>query len=343
MKIVFYMHKLSAIGGVESFFYYLAKKYKNFTVYYSEGNVEQVKRLAKLVEVRRYTKPIKCDLFFSNYKCDIEVEAKEKYHIIHYDPLNVGFKTSYEEGWKYIGVSEVACKGFKEITGHDIELIYNPVVIEKPKVKKLEGLNLISATRLTSEKGLERIVKLSNDLDKAGVEYTWTIYTNKVRKAIQQIKSRNVIVKEQQLDLRKEVAESSYLVQLSSCESFGLSVCESLMLGTPVIVTDLEAFHEIGVNNENGIFIDLEMKNIPIDEIVKGKKKVSYTPPKECWNKYLNQDTDYNPDEIVKVKSLCRLYLIEEDLHLRKNDIIQVPRSRASELECQNLVEIIEN
>lgn len=303
-------------------------------MYYSEGNVEQVKRLAKLVEVRRYTKPIKCDIFFSNYKCDIEVEAKEKYHIIHYDPLNVGFKTSYEEGWKYIGVSEVACKGFKEITGHDIELIYNPVVIEKPKVKKLEGLNLISATRLTSEKGLERIVKLSDKLDKAGVEYTWTIYTNRVRKAIQQINSRNVIVKEQQLDLRKEVAESSYLVQLSSCESFGLSVCESLILGTPVIVTDLEAFHEIGVNNDNGIFIDLEMKNIPIDEIVKGKKKVSYTPPKDHWEKYLSKESDYNPDEIVKVKSLCRLYLIEENLHLVPRQEVEVTKERASYLEC---------
>lgn len=338
MKIVFYMHKLSSIGGVESFFYYLAKKYKNFTVYYSEGNVEQVKRLAKLVEVKKYSKPIKCDIFFSNYKCDIEVEAKEKYHIIHYDPLNVGFGTSYEEGWKYIGVSKVACKGFKEITEHDIELIYNPVVIDKPKVKKLEGLNLISATRLTSEKGLERIVKLSDTLDKAGVDYTWTIYTNKVSKARRQINSRNVILKDQQLDLRKEVAESSFLVQLSSCESFGLSVCESLILGTPVIVTDLEAFHEIGVNDSNGIFIDLEMKNIPIDEIVKGKEKFDYKPPKDHWEKYLSKESDYNPNEIVKVKTLCRLYLVEENLHLKPKQEVEITRERASELESLGYV-----
>jgi glycosyltransferase involved in cell wall biosynthesis len=310
-------------------------------VYYSEGNIEQIKRLAKLVEVRKYTKPIKCDIFFSNYRCDIEVEAKEKYHIIHYDPLNVGFPTFYQEGWKYIGVSKVACKGFKEITGHDIELIYNPVVIDKPKVKKLEGLNLISATRLTSEKGLERIVKLSNKLDKEGVKYTWTIYTNKVFKARQQINSRNVIVKEQQLDLRKEVAESSYLVQLSSCESFGLSVCESLILGTPVIVTDLEAFHEIGVNDSNGIFIDLEMKNIPIDKMLKGKEKFSYTPPKDHWEKYLSKESNYNPDEIIKVKSLCRLHLQKEDLHLKPGHEAEVTKERASELECLGYVSVI--
>ena len=337
MKIVFYMYKLNAIGGVESFFYYLAKKYKNFMVYYSEGNVEQVKRLAKLVEVRKYNKPIKCDIFFSNYRCDIEVEAKEKYHIIHYDPLNVSFPTSYHEGWKYIGVSKVACKGFKEITGHDIELIYNPVVIDKPRVKKLEGLNLISTTRLTSEKGGDRICKLARALDLAGVNYHWKIYTNKRFLC----NSKNVEVLPQQLDLRKEVAKSSYLVQLSSCESFGLSVCESLILGTPVIVTDLEAFHEIGVNDSNGIFIDLKMKNIPIDEILKGKEKFAYTPPKDHWDKYLSKESDYNPDELIKVKSLCRLHLIKENLSLMPKQEIEVTKERASELECLGYVSVI--
>jgi len=306
-------------------------------VYYSEGNIEQVKRLAKLVEVRKYTKPIKCDIFFSNYRCDIEVEAKEKYHIIHYDPLNVGFPTSYQEGWKYIGVSKVACKGFKEITGHDIELIYNPVVIDKPKVKKLEGLNLISATRLTSEKGGDRICKLARALDLAGVNYHWKIYTNKRFLC----NSKNVEVLPQQLDLRKEVAESSYLVQLSSCESFGLSVCESLILGTPVIVTDLEAFHEIGVNDSNGIFIDLEMKNIPIDEILNGKEKFAYKPPKDHWEKYLSKESNYNPDEIIKVKSLCRLHLQKEDLHLKPGHEAEVTKERASELECLGYVSVI--
>ena len=86
MKNVFYMHKISAIGGVESFFYYLSKVYKDFVVYYKEGNKEQIKRLAQNVEVRKYTKPIKCDRFFCSYGYDIEVDAKEYYHIIHYDP-----------------------------------------------------------------------------------------------------------------------------------------------------------------------------------------------------------------------------------------------------------------
>ena len=284
-KNVFYMHKLSAIGGVESFLYYLSKIYKDFVVYYKEGNAEQVKRLAENVEVHKYTKPIKCDRFFCNYGYDIEVEAKEYYHIIHYDPLNVGFTPMKNDGFKYIGVSKVACNGWKIKTGLDCELIYNEVPIEKPKVEKLPGLNLISATRLTSEKGGARINKLAKMLDKAGVEYKWTIYTNKTRYPFD---SKNIIVKEQKLDLTKEVAESSFLVQLSDCESFGLSVCESLILGTPVIITPLEAFKEIGcIHGKNAVICDFDMKNVDLDLIKKNSFKIDYKTPKSEWNKFL--------------------------------------------------------
>ena len=63
MKNVFYMHKISSIGGVESFFYYLAQLY-DIEVYYTEGDIEQIKRLSQYCKVRKYTKPIKCDRFF---------------------------------------------------------------------------------------------------------------------------------------------------------------------------------------------------------------------------------------------------------------------------------------
>ena len=51
---VFYFKKINSIGGVESFFYYLSCKYKNFVVMYCEGNSDQVKRLAHNVEVIKY-------------------------------------------------------------------------------------------------------------------------------------------------------------------------------------------------------------------------------------------------------------------------------------------------
>ena len=339
MKNVFYMHKLSAIGGVESFFYYLSKLY-DIEVYYTEADVEQVKRLARNIPVHKYTgKPIECDRLFSNYRFSATTTAKDKYHIIHYDPLNVGFSTTYEDGWKYIGVSKVACKGYEKITGHPAELIYNPVPIKRPDVPKKEGLHLISATRLTSEKGGERINKLARMLDNKGVQYTWDIYTNKTR---YKFDSPNIKVHEQKLDLKKEIAESSYLVQLSDCESFGLSVCESLILGTPVIITDLEAFKEIGcIHGVNAVVCNFDISNVDLDLIIRNDMKFDYKPPKEEWNKYLSKEKTYDPEELVKVRTLKRIYFVEKDIHTLRDTIIEIPRYKASELECKGYVEVL--
>lgn len=309
-------------------------------VYYSEADIEQVKRLSKLIPVHKYRgKPIECDRMFSNYRFSAETTAKEKYHLIHYDPLNVGFSTTYEQDWKYIGVSKVACKGYKAKTGHDIELIYNPVPIEKIKREKPRKLTLISATRLTSEKGASRINKLALMLDKTGIDYVWNVYTNKTRIAFD---SKNIIVHPQTLDIHKEIAKSSYLVQLSDCESFGLSVCESLILGVPVIITDLEAFKEIGcIHGKNAVICDFKMENVDIDMIIKGLPKFEYKPPECGWDKYLSRDKKYNPNEIVEVKTLKRWWDLETNNHYPKDKIVKVNRQRAAELECRDIVEVL--
>lgn len=339
MKNVFYMHKISAIGGVESFFYYLSKLY-DITVYYTEGDPKQIERLAKNIEVHKYKgQPIECDRLFSNYSFTATTTAKEKWHIIHYDPLNVGFGTSYCEGWNYIGVSKVACKGFEAITGHKAELIYNPLPIEKPKVKKKDGLHLISCTRLTSEKGAGRINKLAKMLDRAGVQYDWTIYTNRYRIVFD---SKNIIVKPQNLDLSQEVAEASYLVQLSDCESFGLSVCEALIMGTPVIITDLEAFKEIGCKHgENAVICDMNMNNVDLDMIIRNDMKFTYTPPKANWDKYLSREKTYNPNELVEVRFIKPTWDLETNIHHKKRDIAKVRKARTSYFEALGCVEIL--
>ena len=51
MDNVFYFRRINAIGGLESFFYYLSKLYKNMVVYYQEGDPEQIKRLAQNIDL----------------------------------------------------------------------------------------------------------------------------------------------------------------------------------------------------------------------------------------------------------------------------------------------------
>lgn len=343
MNNVFYFRDINAIGGVESFFYYLSRLYKNFVVYYQKADSEQIKRLAENVEVRKWKRePIKCKRFFGNYGLDEiipYIEAEEKYFIIHCDYKRTKqIKPLIYPGFKHIAVSKIAGNSFQELTGLPYELIYNPVAIDKPNIKKKKGLHLISATRLGGEKGGWRIDKLAEMLDKANVDYTWDIYSNKSKKIT--INSPNVILHDAKLDLTKEVAESTYLVQLSDHEAFGLSVAESLILGTPVIVTDIPAFHEIGCNESNAIFLDLNMSNVDIDKIVNSKFDFKYTPPKSNWGKYLDNKSDYNPNDIVEVKVIKRKFWdLSTDKHYSRGDVFKTTKARASYLESKEIVE----
>lgn len=123
---------------------------------------------------------------------------------------------------KYVGVSEQVCKSFKELTGQDIELIYNPIELDKPK----KILKLISATRLTIEKGKDRMIKLGNLLNEAGIPYIWLIFTNDTNA----INNPNIIYMKPRLDITNYMQEADFLVQLSDCEAYCYSVIESLML-----------------------------------------------------------------------------------------------------------------
>lgn len=336
--VVFYFKSINSIGGVESFFYYLSQKYKNIVVYYREGDATQVNRLAKNVEVHKYkNEQIKCNKFFCNYGLDIEVEAKEKYHIIHCDYKAVKFKPIRYPGFKYLGVSQLVCDHFKELTGETAEVVYNPIVLQKPNVEKKPGLHLISATRLSSEKGGWRIDKLAEMLDKAGVKYDWDIYTN----INYRFQSPNIHIKEPKLDLTKEIAEATFLVQLSNAEAFCYSVVEALMLNTNVIITPLPVFDELKITDKEAIRLDFNLQKVDIDKIVKGLGEVKWKPPKDNWSKFLDNNTNYDPNERILVRckkaSLTDIY---EHKKFKKKDEYYTPRWRASYLEAKGYVDI---
>lgn len=312
-------------------------------VYYKEAHPEQIKRLAKNVEVHKYKENeiIKCENFFCCYNPDIidNVIAKNYIHLIHCDYKQVSFRPIIHSKFnKCIAVSKLAGESFKEIAGIDYELIYNPITIDKPKVKKYNDgkLHLISCTRLTKEKGLKRMQKLAKMLEKAGIDYEWTVFTNRHREAI----GRNVIYKEPKLDIIEDIAKADFLVQLSDCEAFCYSVVESLMVNTPVICTDLPVFRELGVNKGNSIICDLSMSNVDINR-VKQPFKFEYTVPESNWDKYLDNKSDYNPKELTKVKVLKTYFDVVTQQRHRRGELIEITRERASYLEAKGICDYL--
>ena len=348
-KNLFYYAHVNIIGGVETFFWEIAKKYgkdHDITLLYKTGDRLQLQRLRELIRVVQYTGGIvQCEKAFFGYAHDAldQIEADEYIQIIHAD-----FKDPYlaRNGYapkvsalfdRYVCVSENNRASFEELTGEVCEQCYNPITPVKPR----KVLHLISATRLTPEKGLQRMKKLAAALDNAGVRYLWTVYTN----SPQRIDSPNVIFRPPCLDMADWIADADYLVQLSDTEGYSYSILEALCLGTPVIITPLPVRYELQVKDGvNGIVLPFEMDEIPVERIVKGLKKFRYTPQPDRWNELLlpgKGDYVYDPDREVTVRSR----ILYQDLQLgrlvKQDEVLRMPYPRALELEDRRWVSII--
>lgn len=164
-KNVFYISNFNSIGGVETYIFELARKYKDYdiTVIFKTGDLKQIKRLRKYVKVVRFNnQQIKCKKAFFNYETDIidNIEAEEYIQLIH-----AMFKTqgiTYRINPKitsYMCVSESAGKEWEELTGIKPKLCRNPLTITEDEEKPI--LWLVSATRLTAEKRKKQNYKIS--------------------------------------------------------------------------------------------------------------------------------------------------------------------------------------
>lgn len=312
MKNIFYFRNISEIGGIETFLYYLSKEYSDYdiTIFYNNADKKQLERLKEYVRCIKFRgQEIECEKAFFNYNLDIidNVKAKEYYQIIHGDYKAIKVKPNTNEKiTKYLGVSQLVCDTFKELTGMEAECIYNPVKIDKPK----KILRLISATRLTGEKGLKRIETLANKLNADKIPFEWQIFTTNTN-----INIDNVIVRKSRLNVLDYIAQSDYLVQLSDSEGYCYSLVEALSLNVPVICTDMPVLKEIGINENNAYILDMNMSNIDTDKIYNNiPKVVDYKPPKCSLINYIDK-TKSNYEEKRKMK-----YLVEAlDTYKRRN------------------------
>lgn len=332
-KNIFYFTHINKIGGVESFYWYLAQKYQDWdiAIVYNSGDDNQIERLRQYVKVFKFNgQRIKCEKAFFNYSTDIisYVDAQEYIQIIHGDYKGFHITPNVPPQIdRVIGVSQLVCDTFHEVTGLTVEKAYNPIVV--PKTKKI--LHLISATRLTMEKGKKRMKTLASLLDANDIPYVWTIYTDDV----DAILNPNIVYRKPRLDIINYIADSDYLVQLSDHEGYCYAVAEALSVGTPVIVTDCPVFREIGVNEKNGFILDHEMTNVPVKEIYKGISKFEYKPLEDHWGDLLAKgESQYKKDLKTNVKIRCirEYYDLVLQKQMKKGDVFSCNKVRAEML-----------
>ena len=309
-KNIFFVSNFNVIGGVETFIFELARKYRNYdiTVIYKTGDINQINRLKKYVRVIKFNnQKFKCEKAFFNYETSIidSIEAKEYIQIIH-----AMFKTQvnltpriHPKITKYLCVSEKAGQEWEELTGFKPILCRNPLTIAEEEKQPI--LYLISATRLTIEKGKNRMIKLAQKLDEAGVKYLWLIFTNDTKA----IDNPNIIYMPPRLDIRPFIAgikDKGYGVQLSDCEGDCYFTRECEGLGVPLIVTPIPSFKEQGlINGKNCYYVPFDMKDIPIEDIINKIPKYESYVRGDIWNEILE------PGESTYQEELNTLYKVE--------------------------------
>lgn len=305
---VFYFDSINSIGGIETFFYQLGLKYgktHDITLFYRTGDATQIKRLSKYIKVRRYREgqTIRCKRVFVCFNPDLidHVEADEYYQMLHgdYTAMKI-YPKDHPKLQHRVAVSEVVRDSYYKAKKIDSVVCYNPFTPEKPH----KVLNLVSATRLTREKGWNRMVALADALDNAGIPFQWVIYTDSPN---QPSKNKSMVFAQTRLDVVDFVAKADYFVQLSDAEGYCYSLVEALSVGTPVIVTDFPVAKEIGViNGVNGFILPMDMTRIPVDAIFKGLKKFRYEPLADKWGELLAESDEPEEDKDYPVWVTCK-------------------------------------
>lgn len=345
---IIYISYISEIGGVETFTYELAKKYKDrdIAVVCRSIHPNQLKRLSNICWVYKYTgQYIKCKRAIINYDTTIInsiCDEADIYMTIHADYEHEFYKDKFPQHNRikaYIGITKHIVESFKRCTGNNnVMLGYNPLTIENDD----KYLTLVSATRLSVIKGKKRMECLARELDKAKIKYIWYIFTTDT----DAIDSPNVVYMKPRLDVYRWIEKADYVIQLSDTEACSYTINEALYRNIPVIVTPLPYLEEIGYKDGvTGYTIKFDCSNV--EEVVKKIQQVpsfNFKHLKDIYGDiFTNRETRFKEDN-MKSKVICReaYYDIELKRLVEKEETLLLENERAEHLIGLGLVELVE-
>lgn len=325
---IFYMPYINVIGGTEQFVYEIAKKYHKYdiAIIYRSADKDQLRRLKRLVPCYHWeNQKVVCTNFFCNYATDIckNVEAKHYIQIIHAMYITNRVKPVNESLiQRYLAVSDIAKKEYEELTGNKVEVFRNPLTFTEEDKKK--PLLLISATRLTPEKGKKRIEQLANELDRAGAKWTWLIFTNDTNS----INHKNIAYMQPRLDIRPylQLAKGQgYGVQLSDCEGDCYFTRECEAIGLPLLVTPIPSFKEQGLEEgKNCYYIPFDVNvGDKIEKIINDIPEYEGYIREDHWEDILDKkESTYKEDNMILVEALSTY----EDLKVTDSELGYTPK-----------------
>lgn len=324
-QVVIYIKNAHDIGGVETWIYnfcmQMYKLYDIMVIYDDHFGAKQIERLAPFVMIHKNMgRQILCDTLLNMRITDAipdNINAKEIIQVCHTCQMKENYKIQKEYD-KIVFVSKAAAESFESQVGKKYKVVPN---MTYPKEEK-KILKLVSATRLTYEKGEDRIYKMAAGLKENNIPFIWMIFADRPLKK----KIDGIIEMPQTLELKSFIEDADYLVQLSDIEAFCYSIVEALELNTPVITTPIKVLSELGFKDgKNGYTIPFNLSKVDYNKIYNNIPKFVYKYDNDKivkqWQKLLGDSKPTGTYQSNSETTTMKIRIIEDygDVELGRN------------------------
>lgn len=336
---IIYVAEISPIGGVETFVYEMAKKYKDLdiAVVCKQCDPLQAKRIRKYCKLYMFHgQQIDCKVIVINHdQSIINYVCKDAkiYQTIHADYSNPQYKSiphDHPRVTSFIGITATNVEVMRGLLHTDrIMLSYNPLTVEKTE----KPIIIVSATRLGGGKGKERIITFTNTLDRLGINYLFFIITD----VADCIHNERVIFVKNRLNVAPWLDIADYVALFSDTEGCSYTLSEALYRNIPILTTPLPYLKEIGVEEgKNAYFLEFDCSNV--EEMAKKISKIPKFVFKKMEDRYneLWADSKSTYEEDRKKTVLVRCIRTYDDIELKRrvsaNEVLKLQWERAEHL-----------
>jgi glycosyltransferase involved in cell wall biosynthesis len=289
-SLIIYISRYNSIGGVERFVENFCKrmnKHYDITLLFdwAESN-SLLLEMSDFVNVKKldHKEKYKCDYFINStawgYEPYNHIQAKKQIQIIHADFTHVIANWDFQykkhkNTTHHVCVGELVKKAFEIATPYKCDkIIYNLLdnTIKLENKPKNDKLTLITVSRLSGEKGFDRMLQFAKLLELNKIDYIWSVYGNKNNNynnaIVKKFQNTKVNFKGVIRNPFPEINKADYLVQLSDTEGFAYSVYEALQCKTPCIITPFASGNEQIKDGVNGYVIPFDLQNIDLKQII---------------------------------------------------------------------------
>lgn len=276
-RIMLFFPHLNKIGGVEKCFLGFCKRFHDkydITIGYDlESDKSMIKQLSKYAKVEKQDVYIETDIFIQATMYPISphlIDYKKKGLWVHCIPFIYPNSVITDKEFMkdidfIICVSDYCTKLIQDYGYKQARTIHNDFNVEE--IRKLADeyetpqYDYCYVGRLSTEKGIDNIRKLakydrSKQIVIVGCPYE---QSELMDMALDQPNITRVGAKQNPYPYMKN---SKFTLLLSKFESWGNVITESLIIGTPVIVTNFDTAKEQVIDGINGWILDSKMKEL---------------------------------------------------------------------------------